>query len=68
METDTFRVHSRRRRGNGQKLEHGKFLTQDNENVFNVKVVKNSTRSLREMVEFTSLELLKLNMALSNLI
>lgn len=34
-------------------------MPQDNEMFFNVKVVKNSTRLLREMVEFTSLELFK---------
>lgn len=57
MKTTSW-VHSRTR-GNQQKLEHGKFLTRDNENVFNVKVVKQSTRLLRDMVEFTSLELFK---------
>lgn len=59
MEAHTSWVHSRRTRSNGQKLEHGKFLTQNNKNVFNVEVVKTSIGLLRENVEFTYLELFK---------
>lgn len=33
-------VHSRRIRGNGHRLEYGKFLTQNNENISNVKGYK----------------------------
>ena len=48
-----------RTRGNGQKLQHRKFLTNVRKNLFTVRVTEHWNRLPRQVVESPSLEILK---------
>ncbi|PKU36761.1 hypothetical protein llap_12933 [Limosa lapponica baueri] len=52
-------VSSHRMRGNGHKLEHGKFHSNTRKNFFPVKVTEHWDRLPREVLESPSLEIFK---------
>jgi len=52
-------VCSSRTRGNGQKIDHGKFHTNKRNNFFTVKVMQRCNRLPREVMESPTLEIFK---------